>query len=259
MFFLGLTVLSHVLTDFVFQSDSIVENKNELRLKGLFHHWLTTFIVMIIFLIPYELSVIVQFTLIVSIIHILVDILKTIFVRGNPEKRGLFALIIDQLIHLATIILIIPLFNFNLTDGFLNIIRKLSDYSGINLGRLPIERVIITLIVYLYIVFGGAVFMRKLFDYIYRNNTETVKRTFYAATNIENVKTGKVIGILERTIVLTLFVTNNIASIAFVIAAKSLARFKNLSDKDFAEYYLIGTLASVLLAMLGGLILTNFW
>ncbi|TYB81561.1 MAG: DUF3307 domain-containing protein [Kosmotoga sp.] len=255
---LGLAVLSHVLTDFVFQSDIIVENKNELRLKGLFLHWLTTYIVMIIFLIPYELSVIVQFALVVSIIHILFDILKTIFVRGNPEKRGLFTLIIDQLIHLATIVLIIPLFSFNLTDGFLNIARKLSDYSGINLGQLPIERVIITLIVYLYIVFGGAVFMRKLFDYIYRNNTETVKRTFNAATNIENVKTGKVIGIFERIIVLTLFVTNNIASIAFVIAAKSLARFKNLSDKDFAEYYLIGTLASVLLAMLGGLILINF-
>ncbi|MGC9384608.1 MAG: DUF3307 domain-containing protein [Kosmotogaceae bacterium] len=259
MISLGLAILSHVLTDFVFQTDNIVENKNELRLKGLFLHWLVTFIVMILFLMPYELSVVIQFALVVSIIHILVDILKTISVKGNPQKRGLFALIIDQLIHLATIVLIIPLFSFKLTDVFLNITKNISSYTGINIGQLPTERVILILIIYLYVVFGGAVFMRKLFDYIYRNDTETVKRTFNAATNIENVKTGKVIGIFERIIVLTLFITNNIPSIAFVIAAKSLARFKNLSDKDFAEYYLIGTLASVLLAIFGGLILVNFW
>ncbi len=255
---LGLTILAHVLTDFVFQTDTIVENKNELRLSGLFYHWLVTFLVLIIFLIPFELSTTLQFALIISVIHIFVDIIKTMFVRGNHAKRGLFALVLDQFIHLVTIAFVIPLFNFNVTNIFLRITRGISEYSGINLSQLPVERIILTSIVYLYVVFGGAVFMRKLFDYIYRNDTETVKDTFRSATKIENVKTGRVIGIFERIIVLTLFITNNISSIAFVIAAKSLARFKNLSDKDFAEYYLIGTLASVLIAMLGGLILVSF-
>ncbi|HOD90893.1 MAG TPA: DUF3307 domain-containing protein, partial [Thermotogota bacterium] len=40
----------------------------------------------------------------------------------------------------------------------------------------------------------------------------------------------------------------------FILTAKSLARFKQLNDRDFAEYYLIGTLFSVLIALCGGFI-----
>jgi hypothetical protein len=43
------------------------------------------------------------------------------------------------------------------------------------------------------------------------------------------------------------------SAIGFVIAAKSIARFKELDDKEFAEYYLIGSLMSMLLALTGGL------
>ena len=39
----------------------------------------------------------------------------------------------------------------------------------------------------------------------------------------------------------------------WIIAAKALARFKALEDREFAEYFLIGTLASFLLAVLAGI------
>ena len=42
-------------------------------------------------------------------------------------------------------------------------------------------------------------------------------------------------------------------TLGLIIATKSLARFKALEDREFAEYFLIGTLASLLLALLGGL------
>lgn len=38
------------------------------------------------------------------------------------------------------------------------------------------------------------------------------------------------------------------------MAAKSLARFKALEDREFAEYFLIGTLGSLLLALFGGIV-----
>ncbi len=41
-------------------------------------------------------------------------------------------------------------------------------------------------------------------------------------------------------------------AVGLIIAAKSLARFKALEDREFAESYLIGTLASLLLAVLAG-------
>jgi len=41
-------------------------------------------------------------------------------------------------------------------------------------------------------------------------------------------------------------------AVGWIIAAKSLARFKALEEREFAEYFLIGTLASFLLAVLAG-------
>jgi hypothetical protein len=65
--------------------------------------------------------------------------------------------------------------------------------------------------------------------------------------------TGRVIGILERWLMyLVMLSTNDLGAIAFIVAAKGLARMKQLDDKVFAEYMLIGTLLSMLSAVLMG-------
>jgi hypothetical protein len=65
---------------------------------------------------------------------------------------------------------------------------------------------------------------------------------------------GAAVGVLERLIVVALVLAGATAAIGFVIAAKTLARFKQLDDRDFAEYYLLGTLASVTVALVSGLV-----
>jgi hypothetical protein len=65
---------------------------------------------------------------------------------------------------------------------------------------------------------------------------------------------GATIGILERLLIVTFVLTGSSAAIGFVVAAKTLARFKQLDDRDFAEYYLLGTLASVAVAVGSGLL-----
>jgi hypothetical protein len=67
-------------------------------------------------------------------------------------------------------------------------------------------------------------------------------------------RAGAIIGILERIFVLTLVLIGEFASIALIFTAKSIARFEDLKRREFAEYYLIGTLASILLAMLVGIL-----
>ena len=62
---------------------------------------------------------------------------------------------------------------------------------------------------------------------------------------------------LERALLLTFTLASAFTSIAFVLTAKSIARYKELEDRDFAEYYLAGTLLSTLLAILGGLLLKS--
>jgi hypothetical protein len=56
---------------------------------------------------------------------------------------------------------------------------------------------------------------------------------------------GRVIGILERLIIFVLVLKGEYGALGFVIAAKSFARFKELDNRKFAEYFLVGTLASV--------------
>ena len=65
---------------------------------------------------------------------------------------------------------------------------------------------------------------------------------------------GATIGVLERLLIVTLILTGAEAAIGLVIAAKTLARFRQLDDRPFAEYYLLGTLASVSVALMSGLL-----
>ncbi len=60
---------------------------------------------------------------------------------------------------------------------------------------------------------------------------------------------GLVIGVLERLLIVALVLGHAEAAIGLVVAAKTLARFKQLDDRSFAEYYLLGTLGSVAVAI----------
>ena len=54
---------------------------------------------------------------------------------------------------------------------------------------------------------------------------------------------------------LTLVVLGEWGALGFVLTAKSVARFKELENKEFAETYLVGTLTSFLVAGGSGLLL----
>ncbi len=70
----------------------------------------------------------------------------------------------------------------------------------------------------------------------------------------DNLRTGRIIGVLERLLVFLLVVQGEWGAVGLVVAAKSIVRFKDLEQRNFAEYYLVGTLTSLLLAgAVGGL------
>jgi hypothetical protein len=68
------------------------------------------------------------------------------------------------------------------------------------------------------------------------------------------VQVGATIGVLERLLIVIFVLAGADAAIGFVVGAKTLARFRLLDDRDFAEYYLLGTLASVAVAILTALV-----
>jgi hypothetical protein len=74
------------------------------------------------------------------------------------------------------------------------------------------------------------------------------------ATSPPPARVGATIGILERLLIVTFVLVGAEAAIGLVIAAKTIARFRLLDDRDFAEYYLLGTLGSVSVAIFTGLV-----
>lgn len=71
-------------------------------------------------------------------------------------------------------------------------------------------------------------------------------------TDEKEYNTGRLIGILERIFVFIFVLLGQYAAIGFILAAKGVARFQDFKSRTFAEYVLIGTLISTLLAMAVG-------
>jgi hypothetical protein len=101
---------------------------------------------------------------------------------------------------------------------------------------------------YLYVSGRGVVLIRSVLELPSLQMRRDEDRT---AGAIE-IARGRAVGALERALALTLVLLGEYPAVAWIIAAKSLARFKQLDDREFAEYFLVGTLSSFLLALLAG-------
>jgi hypothetical protein len=67
-------------------------------------------------------------------------------------------------------------------------------------------------------------------------------------------KAGATIGTLERLMILVLLSLGQYAAIGLVLTAKSIVRYEKISKvPQFSEYYLMGTLASMLITIVAWL------
>jgi hypothetical protein len=94
---------------------------------------------------------------------------------------------------------------------------------------------------YLIAIFGGAYFVGYFLSPYRKEKVEG------ESTGLS--KAGRKIGKVERAIILTLALLGEFGTISFVFVAKSMARFEQLKERHFAEYYLLGTLLSIFFAL----------
>lgn len=73
-----------------------------------------------------------------------------------------------------------------------------------------------------------------------------------AAIDANEFNRGRVIGLLERALIYAFVLSGQYGAIGFTLAAKGFTRFKELENRAFAEYVLIGTLLSSSLALAAG-------
>lgn len=89
----------------------------------------------------------------------------------------------------------------------------------------------------------------RLFVWLSKSTSETEQQPQIG------IKAGRYIGFLERALIVIGLLTNNWEVLVAVIAIKTVARYTKLDDQVTAEYFMIGSLASILWAalMAGGL------
>ena len=236
---IAILISIHLLADFLFQTSAYSEKKRKI-LKSLLLHCLIYFIVFeIVLLLILQFKKAILIGMIISISHLLINFIKNKLEKIFPQRRlQIWIFSINQLIHFA--LLIGMYYIFNLENSVTNLYINLQGYENF-------KTIILYISVFSIIFEPASVFIRKLFI--------SISSKTYPKENLEELKAGNIIGKLERIIIAILLLNNQFGLIGFVLTAKSIARFKQMEDKDFAEKYLIGTLTSFLIVLTTVLIL----
>jgi len=221
-------LLAHLFGDFLLQSTSWVldkENKKS-RSKYLYFHILLHGILAWLFVGETSFG---WFALALALTHGFIDFLKLQF-QKKKTKRNWF--VIDQILHLITIIIITSLYK-NLTINF-----SIFDNQ-------------------FWILITGILFLTKPTSIIIKNiiSVWTPESNNKNDDSLENA--GNYIGIFERLFVFCFILTGHFEAIGFLLAAKSIFRFgdlKEAKDRKLTEYVLIGTLLSFGIALFTGLL-----
>ncbi|MBY0147934.1 DUF3307 domain-containing protein [Neobacillus niacini] len=273
-------ILAHLIADFYLQSDEMVLEKMKSIKKHISHHLLVNLLVLAVFYLVNSNAMSIYSALIFPLIlivcsHFFIDILKIKLLDAlkisNDEnvKRASF-FIIDQLIHLGIILCAGQFFlGVNLIGTFLNgkeldtvnsflftiiIIILATSVSGhmikILLGSLPNQL----------LTFEGKYTFKNerqeaQYGMNHTGNRALTEEYNYTIFSKHDLSRGKLIGYIERLLVLVLTFYSAYPAIGFIVAAKSIARFKQMDDRNWAEYFLLGTLTSMFIGITLGILL----
>jgi|SRR5690554_380450 len=222
-------LIAHVLGDFVFQPNGWVADKKAKKHKStyLYLHGLVHLLSLLLVL-GFNWS---YWPFIITIVgsHLTIDLAK-LNLENSFNNNLLF--ITDQLLHLIVI----------------GIVVYLIEPFAVNLGLVFSTKFLLLILAILTVTAVSSIVMKKLMNKwkLAEDNTEDSLND-----------AGKYIGILERLFVFGFIILNQWSAIGFLIAAKSVFRFGDLSrakDRKLTEYILIGTLMSFGLAVFIGLL-----
>lgn len=227
---LALLLTGHVLGDFVFQTDELAEKKHQWT--PLLTHTGIVFVVHLVVFIPLLTPRTGLLVLSVGVSHFLIDAVTARVRRRKGTSALLFP--VDQIAHLLILFVGWSLIGSEVwTDALV-----VSSLGGSD--SLPWS-----------VMTTGAIYL-SAFIFAHEGGNTIVQGVLPddgPESEGEDLEAGSLIGTLERWIVLLLGIVGLWESIALVVAVKSIARFQELKQRAFAEYFLVGTLTSVLVAI----------
>ena len=215
-------LLAHIVGDFFLQSDGMCKAKKERTFKGILICIGHSFIQAALAYIAVADWRCWWIPLVIFVSHGLIDVCKN---RSGSDSLTSFS--VDQLLHIAVIGIIA--YSYKGTPG-------LPEIS---------ETIMLYLLSFLIILMPASIFIRKF--------TKQWAPPMDDEKSLPNA--GKWIGYLERVMILTFIYAGHVEGIGFLLAAKSIFRFGDLSKSKevrTTEYVLLGTFSSFTISILIG-------
>ena len=207
---------AHLLADFTFQPQKWCDKKEcELISKEHVYH------VLVVFALSWILSFHVSFwwaSLLIAGSHFGLDILKSSLYKQDIGRKYLF--FIDQAFHFIILVSVVCLFSKTTNIDFP--IRITINAAFMILALIACTK-------------PSNIFIKKFMEsqgIIHKSKNEN-----------DLLKAGRLIGSLERLISFILILFDQFGAVGFIIAAKSILRFRDTQTAK-TEYLLIGTLLS---------------
>ncbi len=218
--------LSHILADFFLQPDNWVKDKQQKKAKSMYLYLHGFFAGVLAYLMLGEWSNF-GIPIFIFITHTLIDLWKLY------QNDSLKYFIIDQFFH-CIVLIISWLWIIDSFQQVIIIVQKAINENS-----------------FLLILIGYMLCTNPL-SYLIDKATKRWQNEVSKDDTLLNA--GKWIGISERILTLTFVLIDKYEPIGFLLAAKSILRFKETDSKK-SEYVLIGTLLSFGFSVLIGLII----
>ena len=214
-------LLAHLIGDFFLQPRKWVVNKSVNKWKSpyLAVHSAIHFLLIVLIFLDTSLW---KAALFIAIIHFLIDGIKLTFQKSRP----LFWFIADQIAHIAVLFWAVHLF-----------------WEPLAIPGVTVQ---------FWVVITGLLFLTFPAAFIMQNVLSIWNDEVLLKENSSLPGAGLYIGILERVLVFVSVLTGYLQVVGFLIAAKSVFRFSDLTrekDRKLTEYIIVGTLLSFLLAI----------
>ncbi|TFH89613.1 DUF3307 domain-containing protein [Vibrio ouci] len=231
-------LLIHIICDFYLQPNQWGEEKKgyTYRSPALYLYSLLHGVALIVpaALLGIDWCSVIYLVVIVTLSHCAFGLWKVATKKANKSS----CFVIDQALHVS----ILAVFAFYVTDGItMNAVLQHEKFSD---G-------VLVVFAYLLILKPSSVVIGRLL-----RNYPIASSGSESDPNVSGlVAGGELIGYLERVLILTFTLVGSYAAVGFVLAAKSIFRFGELSksnDRSMTEYVLIGSLVSVVITTLVG-------
>lgn len=225
---------AHLISDFILQTDRINEGKHEIGIKGLcyqFLHSITHAGIAYLLLADWSCWLI---PVIIFISHFVIDSVKC-----RCCKDSISTFLVDQFLHIAIIV--------TLWFSLCGEETELSHFYALRHARFWL-----VVMAYMLMLKPSSVLLGMF-----------LKQWTPSSSNAQSLpKAGQWIGYIERILILTFVFVGSFEGVGFLLAAKSVFRFGELSKaKEIrtTEYVLIGTFASFSVAILTGIVITHLF